>query len=158
MGAPVKATNEQIVDAYRTHGSVWKSAKALGMCGQSVWERLRAIGHPLSSPTWDAEELAELANLAGQCTIGEIAKRLGRPYYGVALKLSRTGTATRFGNRQRKVPRGAGLDKATVKRLAEQLGQASGSLRQFCRANGLSLEPFVLAMQKHEPLAWRAYS
>jgi hypothetical protein len=40
----VKATNDQIISAYQAHKSVWKAAKALGMCGQSVHERLQRLG------------------------------------------------------------------------------------------------------------------
>ena len=39
-----KATNEEILRSYAEHKSVWKAAKALGMCGQSVHERLVKLG------------------------------------------------------------------------------------------------------------------
>jgi hypothetical protein len=44
-----KFETEEIVSAYLRTGSVWKAGKLLGMAGQSVHERLRAIGHPLSN-------------------------------------------------------------------------------------------------------------
>ena len=39
-----KATNSQIIEAYSKHGNIWKAAKDLGMCGQSVHERLVKLG------------------------------------------------------------------------------------------------------------------
>lgn len=39
-----KATNEQLIKAYEDHKNVWKVAELFGMCGQSVWERLKRLG------------------------------------------------------------------------------------------------------------------
>ena len=39
-----KATDQQIADTYAAEGSVWKAADVLGMCGQSVHERLVKLG------------------------------------------------------------------------------------------------------------------
>ncbi len=47
-GSSMKATDDQVRDAYATTGSVWKAASQLGMCGQSVHERLVKMG--LSTP------------------------------------------------------------------------------------------------------------
>lgn len=44
MGYPKKATDEQIVESYNRTHSVWKTGQELGMCGQSVHERLQALG------------------------------------------------------------------------------------------------------------------
>lgn len=38
-----KADDDQILEAYAQHKNVWLAAKALGMCGQSVWERLKRL-------------------------------------------------------------------------------------------------------------------
>ena len=86
-----KATNEDIITAYRETGSVWRAGRRLGMCGQSVWERLTALNYQMSGSRWTADELNELRSLAGTCTIGEIARRLGRPYTGVAGLISNLG-------------------------------------------------------------------
>ena len=39
-----KATDNQVKCAYKKHGSVWKAADELGMCGQSIQERLKRMG------------------------------------------------------------------------------------------------------------------
>jgi len=35
-----KASNDELISLYRQYGSIWKTAESLGMCGQSVHERL----------------------------------------------------------------------------------------------------------------------
>lgn len=158
MGSPLKFTNEQILTAYRNTGSVWKAAKTLGACGQSVWERLRRLDVCMPSSKWTPEEVAELHVLAPQCTIGEIARRLGRPYTGVAGKISKLQLGVRFGNQRLKtVPRGSGLNKKTVTNLMEALQQWAGSLRQFCIHRGLEIERVVIAFQRYRPQEWVAY-
>jgi len=154
-----RATIEQIVDAYRETGSVWKAAKRLGLCGQSVHERLKSIDYPLGSQKWTEEEYAELRELVDHLPINRIATQLGRPYYGVAMKVSRLGLAKRAGNKMcRKIPRGAGLNKERVTKLIRDLQGHKGALTTFCRMNGLLIETFVHAIQRYDPEFWKAYS
>src|SRR2546428_11763493 len=134
-----KFTNEQIIAAYNQTGSVWRAAKQLGLCGQSVWERLKRLGHPLSFSPWSEDELAELCALAPACTIGEIARRLARSYGSVATKISELGIGVRFGNRIR-TKRGTGLTKSVVARYLKDLNNWGGSAQQFCRQRGLDIE------------------
>ncbi len=155
-----KATTEQIVEAYRATGSVWKTAKQLGMCGQSVHERLKALGYKLVGQRWTPDDLTELGVLAGEeLSISEIARRLGKPYAGVACKMSRLRlTYTGRCDKQKKLPRGAGFTKVKTATLAKQLAVYKGSLPQFVCANGLSVELLVLALQKYEPDFWTVFS
>lgn len=153
-----KATNEQIIDAYRDTGSVWAAGKRLGMAGQSVHERLRAIGYPLASQNWTPAEVGELRNLVGQATIAEIAHRLGRPYNGVACKISELGIGVRFGNNRKvKVQRGAGYDKSRLTRYAKQIEATGVTVRQFARTNGLGVEMLCRAFEQRLPEWWDAY-
>jgi len=39
-----KATNEQLIESYQKTNSIWVTAEEFGMCGQSVWERLKKLG------------------------------------------------------------------------------------------------------------------
>jgi len=39
-----KATLQQLIEAYSLHRNVWKVAEAFGMCGQSVYKRLKKTG------------------------------------------------------------------------------------------------------------------
>lgn len=151
-------TNEQVITAYRDTGNVWKAGRALGIAGQSVHERLTHLGYDLPSRTWTQAELDELAALAGHVTVGEIARRLGRPYHGVATKLSRLGIGTRYGNRVKvKVPRGAGYDKASLKRYIREIDATNDLVSRFARRNRLGVEGLCQAIERHFPEWWEQY-
>ena len=149
-------TAEEIVAAYKDTGSVWRAAAQVGMSGQGVWERLRALGYPLANRKWTEAEVEELKRLIANCTLSDIAQSLGRPYYGVAMMASRLKIVSRYGNRvKRKVPRGSGLTKPVVRKLVDELKAWDGSIRQFCLARGLSIDVFALAVQTYEADTWK---
>jgi hypothetical protein len=153
-----KATNEDIIYAYRTYGNVWLAAKHLGMCGQSVWERLKRIGVELYSQKWTPEETAELTALAPECTVGEIARRLGRSYAGTACKISELQLGVRYGNQVRtSIKRGSGMTKANTAAYLKQLSSFGGSIRQFCVQHGLTVEILVQGIQRHHKDGWDLY-
>ena len=149
---------EQIVKVYRETGSVWKTGKQLGVSGQSVWERLRALGHPLQHQTWSADEIGELTVLAGQCTIGEIATRLGRAYAAVACKMSEQHLGSRYGNRQQRKKTRGGYSTKRMRQLIGQLEAYGSSIRSFCRQQSLDLEYFITRVQACDPAFWADYT
>lgn len=160
MSAPKKVSIEQIIEAYRSTGSVWKSAKQLGLCGQSVWERLRAIDYPMGGQRWTTEEVAELRALVeAGCSAGEAAKRLGRPFAGVAGKLSELRLFTRRSPQGRLFPalkRGSGVTKEVIKGWARDLHAWKGSLKQFAVSRGVPLEAVAQGLQRYFPEVWEA--
>jgi 5-methylcytosine-specific restriction endonuclease McrA len=137
---------------------VWLAGKRIGMSGQSVWERLRSLGYPMiSNADWTSEELEELRKLAGQCTIGEIGTRLGRPYAGVACKISELKLGNRYGNKlKRKTIRG--YPKKRVLQLINQLESYGGSIRSFCREHSLDLEHLIWCIQRWDRPFWDDYT
>ncbi len=153
-----KATMEDIISAYQQTGSVWKAGKHLGLVGQSVWERLKSIDYPMASRSWTKEEIEELKNLSNHCPIGEIARRLGRPYHGIANKMSRLGLTGGKLSKEKSIPRGQGYDKATTQRRTSKLNTYQGSLKQFCRSEGINIESFARAVQRHFPDFWKEYT
>lgn len=150
-------STEQVVAAYLKTGSVWRAGRLLGLSGQSVWERLRAIGHPMRNRLWSSEEVARLYEMAGEFTITQIAHELGRPYGSVAERLSRLGVSGRLKRPQQKLPRGAGFDKETIRRRIRELDLFGGSIRQYARANGVRLDPLIKAIQRHDLAWWNRY-
>lgn len=160
MGSVTRSrfTAQQVIDAYQSTGSVWRAAKELGISGQSVHERLKAVGYPLAARNWTPEEVDELRSLVDHCTISEIASRLGRPYHGVAVKVSRLGIGSRTGSRRPvKIPRGAGYDKASIKKYAGQIDESGSTVHAFARRNGLGVEALCVAMERNLPDWWEAY-
>lgn len=158
MSAQQRFTNEQIIAAYKATGSVWKAAKNIGACGQSVWERLKRLGYEMPNQKWSEAEIAELEALAPACTVGEIARRLGRSYPAVACKVSEKGIGVRYGNNlQRKSIRGSGLTKSATSNLVKQLSNYGGSIKSFAVQRGLDLESLVAAIQRYQPEYWTGY-
>lgn len=152
-----RVTNEEIVVAYQATGSVWKAGKRLGICGQSVHERLVAIGHPLASRRWTEEEETELLSLVeSKVTAGEIAQRLGRSFASVTCKLSELGKRGYKATPPKKIPRGAGFDKVSVANHLRVLEATDTPVTRYCRANGMSVDNFVAAAQRHFPDRWKA--
>jgi hypothetical protein len=151
-------SNQEIIDAYLATGSVWKAGKQLGLAGQTVHERLKALGHKLPGSDWTEEEIAELTALANEMTIAQIANRLGRPYNGVALKISRLGLGQRFGNKQKKkIPRTGEYTKAKVQEYVKELTATGEKVTKFSRQNGLGVESLVNAIQRFDPEWYESY-
>lgn len=151
-------TNEQIIEAYEQTGSVWRAGKLVGLSGQTVHERLKSIGYQLASRRWTEEEVAELKQLANQMTIAQIANRLGRPYNGVALKLSRLGLGERFGNKgSKKLPRNGQYTKQKVLDYLKEIEQTGQKVTTYSRASGLAIEPLVQAIQRFNPEWYEEY-
>jgi hypothetical protein len=152
-----RVTIEQVVAAYRETGSVWKAGARLGVAGQTVHERLRAVGYPIAARRWTSEETAELQRLIDNgVPLAEVAHRLGRTYAGVACRASRTGSKS-TPVRRRKIPRGAGYDKVSVGKHLKVI--ETGKLRptQYARAQGLEINALVSALQKHYAERWQVY-
>lgn len=90
-----KASDAQILQAYAELASVKKVGARLGMCGQSVHERLirlNAINH--IRPFTEAEEsrlLQDYDRLANEGRIGELAAELGRTRQYLARQARRLG-------------------------------------------------------------------
>lgn len=151
-------SNQDIINAYLETGSVWKAGKKLGLAGQTVHERLKAMGHKLPGSEWTEAEIEELKNLASQMTIAQIANRLGRPYNGVALKISRLGLGERFGNKQKKkLPRTGEYTKAKVSEYIAEIDEKKVKVTQFAKMHGLSIETLVKSFQRFEPEWYERY-
>lgn len=152
-------TSEDIIAAYQATGSVWKAGKLLGMAGQTVHERLKALNYKLPGSGWTEEEEAELRALVDQLTIAQIANRLGRPYNGVALKISRLGIGQRFGNNQKKkVPRNGLYTKAKCAEYAAEMEISGTRITTYAKQNGLKVESLIRAMQRNKPEWFEQYS
>jgi hypothetical protein len=152
-----RTPTEDIVAAYLRTGSVWKAGRDLGLAGQTVHERLRAIGHQMNNQAWTDEECAYLTEMISNgVTAGEAGARLGRSFAAVTCKLNEIGVS-RYGKpREVKVPRGAGYDKTSMGRHIKAITTSDALPTRYCRAHGLNINVFVTAAQKHFPDEWQA--
>ena len=150
--------NQEIIDAYLETGSVWRAGKKLGMAGQTVHEKLTAMGHKLPGSEWTEAELEELKSLVNSLTIAQIANRLGRPYNGVALKISRLGLGQRFGNKQKKkIPRTGEYVKAKIEEYLSEIDELDVKVTAYSKMKGLKVETLVTAIQRFKPEWYESY-
>jgi len=155
----LKATSQEIIAAYKETGSVWKAAKILGMSGQTVHERLKALDYKLPGENWSVEEVEELKSLVGQLTIGQIANRLGRPYNGVAIKISRLGVGERFGNKvSGKIPRTENYRKINILKYMDEIDAQKTTITKYAKQNGLNVETLARCVQRYDLDWWNKYS
>ena len=153
-----RVTNEELVAAYKDTGSIWKAGKRLGLCGQSVHERLRRLGYEMAHQSWTVEEVAEARSLAGQGEpMAQIANRLGRTYSAVRLKLSRLGIGSQHKGWRWKPRRKMILSKRRVSGFAKKLERGTATVRRLARQQGVAITPLVDALQLYEPERWRRY-
>jgi hypothetical protein len=79
-----KATNEQILESYKKFNSIWKVADELGMCGQSVHERLKRMEIKLNNPKMLDEEKKLIFDLynkgfkTGDGQLEKLSKKINR--------------------------------------------------------------------------------
>lgn len=151
-----RVQTEQIINAYRETGSVWKAARLVNLAGQTVHERLRSINYPMSRRRWDEEELTELREMAGNIPISKIAHELGRTYAAVACKLNELEISTGH-KKEQKQKRISGFTKENVRRYTKEIDDGQLSIRQFARGNKLHLDHLIQAIEKYEPNWWDEY-
>lgn len=155
----MKKTNKEIIDAYLKTGSVWESGKLLGMAGQTVHERLQSIGYKLSNSEWSDDEIEQLKEMVNYLTIAQIANRLGRPYNGVAIKISRLGIGQRYGNNQtKKIPRTGQYKKDLIIKYVKEIDNTNQKITTFAKSNNLDIENLVNAIQRFIPDWYEIYA
>jgi hypothetical protein len=154
-------TSEEVITAYQETGSVWKAGKKLGIGGQTVHERLTALGYKLAASSWTNEELDELKNLVGHLSTAEIAHRLGRPYNGVAIKISRLGIGIGSGGRapkKLKASKGQNYIKAKIVEYKDEMESLNMRPTPYAKMKGLKPETLITSLQVYHPEWYEAYS
>jgi len=157
MPANRKASDDQIIAAYQEAGSVWGAAKRLGMCGQSVHERLTKLGKatPINHFTeveadrlreeyWAAADAGKLADLAAD---------MGRTKQFLCRKAKEMGLTDK---RRKKVY--ASVWKYVTEEYArgifEKFKASAKNLGQFCRSMGYDDLGFSVCMKRYFPDEW----
>lgn len=156
-----KPSNQQIIDAYKKVGNVWRAGELLGISGQSVHGRLvklnvpRTGNPPLFTPEEDARIIEYYSTHIGDGTIGEFAKILGRSISslsGHAKKLGVTNpTAPKYFARKWK-----DMSEQDAQALFKDLLSTSMTATGFCRMRGLDMYGFSKTMRSFWPDEWNA--
>lgn len=95
-----KATDEQIINAYNKTGNVWKVAKLLGMCGQSVHSRVVRLGIVHKMNKISNEDLLKIKSVyesgieRGDGKLKKLSAELGRTIPFISRKAKAMGLTT----------------------------------------------------------------
>jgi len=148
----MKATDHEIRAAYAEHGSVWKAGKALGMCGQSVHERLVKIGanhgHNVFTKEDDTKIMLRYARYRDEGRLQDLADEMGRDkttLCGRAGKLGLTDpSCVRLNLRTWK-----GMSRSDARMWMDRFKESGQPLGEFCAKEGIGEVGFWMTMTRH---------
>ena len=146
-----KASDEQVVEAYERLGSVWKAAAELGMCGQSVHERLAKLGVDMSQNLFteeDAKYMAERYDVyrnAGQ--LQTLADEMGRTKQFICRKAKELGITDRnadkpYFRKWKDVP------DSVIDPIWDDFKKSSFGMSDYCRRRHYNIQSFADAMRR----------
>ena len=154
MSTPPKHTDDEIRDAYERTGSIWKAADELGMCGQSVHERLVKMGVDTSLNLFtedDEKYLAEryvLYRDAAQLQV--LADELGRTKAFICRKARALGLTDRNW-KMRPFRKWTDMPDAVLIGTWERFKRGRAGVSAFCRDNHYNIQSFTDAMRRVFP-------
>lgn len=154
----MRVETQDIIEAYKATGSVWKAAELLGISGQTVHARLKGLGLT-SRQRWTPEEEGALEQMVrAHQSLSYIADHLGRSYAAVACKVNELGIDATPRPRPKKIPRGQGYDKKSMAAHLRIIDEQNIPVTKYARQNRTKVDTFVAAIQRHFPEWWEEYS
>ena len=159
MGRKKKATDDQILAAYREHGGVWRAGAALGMCGQAVHQRLVKLGAStpvnLFTPADDDRLVREYMLFRDAGQLDELARSMGRTKHFICRQARRLGLTDK--NCIRPYHRvWKGMSEEAVKTIFDNFRRSSMTLGLYCKSKGYDDLGFSRTMKEHFPGEWDA--
>lgn len=127
-----KATNEQLLESYERIGNIWKVADELGMCGQSVWERLKRLGIDIEDKDrWSEEQLQFLKDAYSvgpdqPIDLAEVAQWIGKSKICVCQKAAKLGLTSQHRSKTAEQCQAMGVRK---KKWIAENGHPRGSYK-----------------------------
>lgn len=154
-----KASDKEIKEAYKRLGSVWKVAEELGMCGQSVHERLVKMGESkhINVLTKDEEEmlLREYIPYRDAGKLDTLAAKMGRTKQYICRQAGKLGLTDK--NTDSKYLRvWDNLEDEILYSLMEKYSHSQGTVAEFCKRHGYGSVGFERECSKRFPAEWEA--
>jgi Holliday junction resolvase len=153
---PRKATDEEIVAAYQKHKSVWKAAEELGMCGQSVHERLTRMGVTLdgNGKRWTEEDDKKLAEEYEMYRyfgkVSQLAAIMGRTVFFLSRKAKGLGLTT-YASKRAPTAKIRKMSPDAIQLIWEDYKASSFKMSEYCRRHGFDDETFANVMRDTYP-------
>lgn len=149
-----KATDEQVIAAYEKHRSVWKAARELGMCGQSVHERLQKLGVDTKANTFTEDDIEYLSEHyivyrdLGQ--LQTLADEMGRDKTTICTKARELGL-TDENRHVAYLKRWKDMPESAMISIWDAFKRSRKGVNEFCRSHHYNVQSFHDAMNHHFP-------
>lgn len=150
----MKATDDQVRDAYDRSGSVWKAAAELGMCGQSVHERLQRMGVDTSANLFTEDDEEYLSERyvpyrdAGMLQV--LADEMGRTKQFICRKAGSLGLTDRNADKEY-LRVWKGMPRECAERFWEDFKRSRFQISDFCRRRHYNIQSFCDCMRRNFP-------
>lgn len=143
-----KASDKELIEEYGKNKSIWKTAEKFGMCGQTVWERLKKLGIKLNNPKFSDEEekilRKEYKDFRKEGNLKVLAERLNRTRFSICRKAKELGLTNPYNKGRKRSP--------TEKRLMRQrmLGRFAKEKHPKRYAQSLKYKKEMMKYRKRE--------
>lgn len=152
-----KATDKQLIEAYKELNNIWHVADKFGMCGQSVHNRLKRLKIKLNNPAFTKEEWGVLKKEylihrdAGKLEL--LAKEMNRTKQFLARKAGKIGLTD---PRHRKVYISTWkyMSEEVAEGIFEKFKKSRCTMGQFCAKQGYDDLGFSATMRKYFSDEW----
>jgi len=152
-----KASDEELITAYKKEKSVWRTGKNFGMCGQSVHERLIKLGAIKKMNLWLPENDEFLKrNYLEYREVGKLdslAKALGRTKQFICRQAKRLGL-TNYIHPRPYMATWKYKSREVAESIWEKFKKSRYTVTQFCAKNGYDKLGFWKCMKKYFPDEW----
>lgn len=156
---PKKATDEELIAAYKELGNIWRVAERFGMCGQSVQERLVRLGVPRKNRVFTDEERERLrrdyVRYRDAGRVKELAQEMGRTVPFLSRQARRLGL-TSYSHPRKHYGKWKYMTEAEARALFEEFKISRYTMTEFCTRKGLDDLGFSRTMQRFFPDEWDA--
>lgn len=161
MAYPKKVSDAELVEAYERTGSVWKTGKEVGLCGQSVHERLQKLGKAKHVNVFTEDEkniLKERYSVyrdAGK--LDDLAKKMGRTKQFICRKAKELGLTDKNCKREY-VSTWKYADSETLILILRDIVASGKTITEYCESKGYSSVALWKAFLEKTPAEYEAVS
>lgn len=159
MAYPKKVSDAELIEAYERTGSVWKTGKEVGLCGQSVHERLQKLGKAKHVNIFTEEEKNTLRDCytvyrdAGK--LDDLAQKMGRTKHFICRKAKELGLTDKNCKREY-VSTWKYADSETLILILRDIVASGKTITEYCESKGYSSVALWKAFLEKTPAEYEA--
>ncbi len=156
-GHAKKATDSQIISAYKKTGNVWDAGKSLGMAGQSVYERLIKLKVELNRKDFNEDDTKRIEReyliYRNSGKLGLLAKKMNKSKHLICRKARELNLTDQ---KHKKIYFGKWkyMNEDTARILFDKFRDSKYTMNIFCKKNSLDDGGFSKTMSKFFPDEW----